>query len=551
MSKLKKASIFVGMMLILSAVYPFFRASLNKDASVAADEIRLTKGAEVKHPALGQDFIVWIEYRGGAYNLYLYNFVTKEERKLNDAALSADTVGPAVFQSHVYWVDHTVDGWVLTEYDVFHTLLKKIKTENKAVRSLAVYENYLVYEAPSGVSSDVFILNKENGEIKNLSNDEAYQKAPSIFGNLVAWAEFSWVCGAAAQNSAECKASDRGRVVTYDLVSNVRTVIKDNLANLSEVKSQNLTLAWSELEGSTKVVKVYYVNTGVLVTVSPGDYHSFNPVFAPDLLLYFVQRGDGTDLEMYQFSTGRHTILSWTKAEKTEPTLGPTARYAAWLDNRLGTKDLFYYDALAEVTDKGTSVAMEKLDQDGDGLRDADETKYGTNLFDADTDHDGLSDYEEIFRYHTYPTQYDSDGDGIKDGDEINYWLSDPKKFDSNDDGIDDKTSVIQGFNPMASRQNLTLYRVHRMESLAEEKKLAEYLKRALDNYLGRGRWHTRGKSDWFKVVNAYLYGGYNIKEIAAYVKGDSHAISAETLATVWREERNLAKIQDIQAAIK
>ena len=58
-------------------------------------------------------------------------------------------------------------------------------------------------------------------------------------------------------------------------------------------------------------------------------------------------------------------------------------------------------------------------DDDRDGLTNAEEAKLGTNPEVADTDGDGLSDYEEVKIYHTDPLKADTDGDGFKDGDEV------------------------------------------------------------------------------------------------------------------------------------
>lgn len=541
MSKILKASIFVGVMIIAVAVFPLLKNPTSKNITTASDEIRLTKGANVKHPALGERFITWIEYRDGAYNIYAHDFVINKDKKLNNVALSVDTLGPVVNGDIVVWVDHTIDGWVFTQYDVNHDILKVLKTETKAVVGLSIYEGKIAYVAKNSATNDIFVLDRNNGDIKTITADGSYKTTPGIYGNIVAWSEFSMVCNVTSTPASDCNLSNKGRVVTYDINSNVKTTIKDELPNLSEVKVQNNSLSWSQLEGSTNVVKVYYINNANLITVSPGDFNSSNPVYVGDQLAYSVQRTGGNDLELYQFSTSKHSILSWTKAEKTEVTLGSSSRYVAWVDNRLGSKDIFYFD---NQSDK-------KLDQDGDGLTDEEEAKLGTNPFDPDTDHDGLTDYEEVYRYHTYPTQYDSDGDGLSDGEETLNWLSNPMAFDSNNDGIDDRTSVQEGFNPMANRTNLTAYNVPRMESKDEEKKLAKYLKLSLDSYLGKGHWHTKNNKDWFKVVNAYLYGGYNIKEIGAYVKGNKDAISAEKLATVLREEQAIAQSENVTAAIK
>ena len=58
-------------------------------------------------------------------------------------------------------------------------------------------------------------------------------------------------------------------------------------------------------------------------------------------------------------------------------------------------------------------------DADGDGLTDADELIYGSNVNQGDTDGDGISDGDEVHRYLTNPTVKDTDGDGYEDGFEI------------------------------------------------------------------------------------------------------------------------------------
>jgi hypothetical protein len=71
-------------------------------------------------------------------------------------------------------------------------------------------------------------------------------------------------------------------------------------------------------------------------------------------------------------------------------------------------------------------------DWDGDGIKNADEDKYGTNPRNPDTDGDGINDYDEIFKYHTNPIKADSDDDGINDYDEIFVYNLDPNKPNPN-----------------------------------------------------------------------------------------------------------------------
>jgi len=66
------------------------------------------------------------------------------------------------------------------------------------------------------------------------------------------------------------------------------------------------------------------------------------------------------------------------------------------------------------------------IDSDSDGLTNVEEIQLGTNALQADTDADGLNDFEESRTYNTDPLQPDSDGDGLSDYDEVITYHTDP-----------------------------------------------------------------------------------------------------------------------------
>ncbi len=91
----------------------------------------------------------------------------------------------------------------------------------------------------------------------------------------------------------------------------------------------------------------------------------------------------------------------------------------------------------------------EQTDTDKDGIPDIHERELGTDPLDPDTDHDGLTDGEEINIYKTNPTNPDTDGDGLTDGEEVKKWHTDPLNPDSDHDGYPDGKEVRNGYNPL------------------------------------------------------------------------------------------------------
>lgn len=80
--------------------------------------------------------------------------------------------------------------------------------------------------------------------------------------------------------------------------------------------------------------------------------------------------------------------------------------------------DILYLDPTKEDTD-GNGIPDGLEDNDKDGLTNIEETEYGTDPMNSDSDSDNLSDYDEIYTYKTDPLNADTDFDGVSDGKEI------------------------------------------------------------------------------------------------------------------------------------
>ncbi|ABW67591.1 choice-of-anchor Q domain-containing protein [Desulfosudis oleivorans] len=132
-------------------------------------------------------------------------------------------------------------------------------------------------------------------------------------------------------------------------------------------------------------------------------------------------------------------------------------------------------------TDGDGTRNLDDADDDNDSIPDVDEIAIGTDPLLADTDDDGLDDYEEVYTYPTDPLDPDSDNDGMTDGWEVangldpmddtdaaEHWDSDtldnltefqygtdPNDPDTDGDGMPDDWEVANALDPLTDDTGL------------------------------------------------------------------------------------------------
>ncbi|MBR9977275.1 MAG: hypothetical protein KFH87_04230, partial [Bacteroidetes bacterium] len=90
-------------------------------------------------------------------------------------------------------------------------------------------------------------------------------------------------------------------------------------------------------------------------------------------------------------------------------------------------------------------------DYDGDLLPNWSEEAFDSNVYEPDSDGDGLSDYEEIQYHNSHPIQWDTDDDRLGDYYEVTVFRTRPDLVDTDGDGLTDFEEIyVHGTNPLA-----------------------------------------------------------------------------------------------------
>ena len=121
--------------------------------------------------------------------------------------------------------------------------------------------------------------------------------------------------------------------------------------------------------------------------------------------------------------------------------------YNGYVDDVTIWREVLPEAAIIALADGASPIGATQQDEDGDGLPDSWEEKYGVDDPEGDDDEDGLTNIEE-YELRTKPDMADSDEDGLSDKDEIEVHETNPLKPDADKDGLLDGAEIANGTDP-------------------------------------------------------------------------------------------------------
>ncbi|MFH1667827.1 MAG: fibronectin type III domain-containing protein [Candidatus Komeilibacteria bacterium] len=156
---------------------------------------------------------------------------------------------------------------------------------------------------------------------------------------------------------------------------------------------------------------------------------------------------------------------------------------------------------------------------------------YGKKLTSAVRTFETAKESREYIVGGDYSTNLtDSDLDGLEDSYEIEIG-TDPTDSDSDDDGYSDKIEVDHGYDPLGpGKRAIFAYVKPRINNAIERVKASE-LRDLIESQIGKLRISVQ---DWYKLVNAYIYGEYPVEAIIKAIQYSGKTVHPEIPWQSW-----------------
>lgn len=209
---------------------------------------------------------------------------------------------------------------------------------------------------------------------------------------------------------------------TITITNNTASAIEDWYLEFDF--NRNITNIWNGVTESHKGKHYVIKNAGYNANINAGQTISFG--FSGD-------KGSSSD-EPTNYELSSHAMYAKKNPKYTDTDGDGLTDYEEL--------NITLTDPEKADTDEDGTIDSEE-DPDEDGINNRDEIDLGTNPLNSDTDRDNLTDYEELYQYHTDPLLEDTDGDGLTDYDDVKLGFS-PLLKDTDGNGIIDSEERVQ-----------------------------------------------------------------------------------------------------------
>ncbi len=271
------------------------------------------------YPDIDGTKLVWEDARNSYKDIYLYDFVTQEERAL--VARPGDQISPAIFGSHVVYVDAATNPYTLWVYDLDSETESVVSQLSGEIFNPQIDGEHIVWgqRYPDSGLREIYVFDMSRGKQQLLYSSNTVLLTPRVSEHRVLW-------------------SDSGSLMLHDLEQGTT-----DLLPISSFPNSGLDIAGDKVVwvNTAKRVVLYDLNTGI-ETLMPVNY--IIPA-AKDSVISdrYVVWEENYNLYFYDLNSAQVETLTVNPRSQSE--IAISGSQIVWQDNRnLGLGGTYTWD---------------------------------------------------------------------------------------------------------------------------------------------------------------------------------------------------------------
>ncbi|MGB9928861.1 MAG: PGF-pre-PGF domain-containing protein [Methanosarcina sp.] len=313
----------------------------NIDDNLTIKEIQIVNNESAQQsPVIYGDNIIWLDWRNGNQDIYMYSFPKSRELQVSSNSSSYFTNSP-VYEDRIVWVDSPNGNDNIFMYNISTSKQTQLTNNKSSKGSPAIYEDRIVWAdfrngGEYNQNSDIYMYNISTSRETQITTNEAAQAEPAIYRDNIVWLD---------------SRNGHRDIYLYNLSTNKETQVTFNKSVLEPVVIYNDRLVWTAWEENGYDIVMYNITTQKQKQITTNNSEQHDPAIYGDLIVWTDYRNlvetkfpvdvPTPDIYMYNLLTSKETRI----------TTSGSARNPSIYENKVVWEDWRNADSTGENSD--------------------------------------------------------------------------------------------------------------------------------------------------------------------------------------------------------
>ena len=289
-----------------------------------------TNNAKQQYPAIYGDKIVWLDFRNGKWDIYMYNLKTNTEKRITTTTSGSVSNIPAINGDKIVWEGRMSNKpRQIYMYDLSANTGTQISNPNAEFRTPAIYGNKVVYgyyaRWSDGSAWNIVAYDIATDAARVISKDvNNNQIEPAIYESKVVW----------------LKNND---LYLYDLSLLKRITTSGSISNRPAIYGDKIVWESIDIEGThgNWEIYMYDILKGSTYKITTNSAKQQSPAIYGDKIVWQDNRNGNWDIYQYDITTNTEKRITTNSADQKNPAI--YGDKIVWMDNRSGNWDIYMY----------------------------------------------------------------------------------------------------------------------------------------------------------------------------------------------------------------